>query len=471
MKRFLLAFAVLLGAAVALRLPALDQPLDRDQALYASIGQRLSVTTLPYRDLFDHKQPLIHYVFAGLNLIAPGSLLAIRLAAGVPSALIGALLLVFLAPLTGMRRAALAAGLVVVLSASTQIHGTDLNTEHLLTLPAAAAVLWALALGRPGVRGGPFVIGVVAGVAVLAKAIALLIVLAALIPLLTGRGERSALSVLVRFGVGLALPAALVLAAYALARATGDLWFANWTYNSRYVGEQGFTLSPLGPDGIRLLLAAALCCGVLRLGALRGRDVVTWTFLAWLVGAYLGAQTSSRGYGHYYAPLVAPAVALLVLPVPNLGRVLAAVLAFAALGAVLLAIPVVTNFGRGGDEIASRVYGRQELARWKPADEIGPFLRSRARAGDRLFVVGSEPQYYWRSGLPAAKRWLFDYPAEIAPERFYPEVAGLCRGGPRFVVVVADPLPAYARRCTTASGYREVMRRGPVSVLERSAAR
>ena len=213
---------------------------------------------------------------------------------------------------------------------------------------------------------------------------------------------------------------------------------------------------------------------MLRLGALRGRDVVTWTFLAWLLGAWLGAQTSSRGYPHYYAPMIAPAVALLALPTGALTRVLAlargTALAIAALGATLLAIPVVANFGRSGDEIARHVYGAAEVARWTPADAIGPVLRRKAHGG-RLFVVGSEPQYYWRSGVPEENRWLFDYPAEIAPERFYPELAGLCRDGPRLVVVVGSPLPAYARRCTAANGYKEIMRRGPAVVLERSAVR
>ena len=59
-KRFLLAFAVLLGAAVGLRLPGARPAARPRQALYAAIGQRLGIDTLPYRDLFDHKQPLIH---------------------------------------------------------------------------------------------------------------------------------------------------------------------------------------------------------------------------------------------------------------------------------------------------------------------------------------------------------------------------------------------------------------------------
>jgi Dolichyl-phosphate-mannose-protein mannosyltransferase len=473
MKRLAIAAGACLAGAVLLRVPALDMPLDRDSALYAAIGQRIGFDSLPYRDFFDHKQPLIHWVYGVLDLLAPGSLASIRLAAAVPSALVAAALFVFLERVAGTGRAAGAAGLIVLLSASTMLQGTDLNTEHLLTLPAAAGVLWALSLDRPGIHGGPFAIGVVGGIAILAKASAGPIALAALVPLLAGRGSRgqSALATLARFGVGLALPLAFVILAYTAAGALDDFVFANWTYNSRYVGEQGFSLTPHGPEAIQFLSGAALCWSLVRLSALEGRDVLTWTLLAWLLGAWLGAQASSRGYAHYYAPVVAPAIALLALPPRPVSRALGlargAALALGALAVVLITVPVATNFGRSGDDITANVYGREELARWKPADIVGPFLRRRDPRAD-LFVVGSEPQYYWRSGLRPANRWLFDYPMEIAPERFLPGVAGLCVDGPRFVVITTRVVPDYARRCTAASGYSEILRRGPITVLERT---
>lgn len=387
----------------------------------------------------------------------------------MPSALVAAGMFVFLACVAGARRAAVAAGLVVLLGASTAVQGTDLNT---IPLPAAAAVLWALALDRPGVRGGPFAIGVVGGVAILAKASAGPIALAALIPLLAARRSRgqSAVVTIVRFGVGFALPVAVVLAAYAAAGVLDDFVFANWTYNSRYVAEQGFSLRPHGPEAVQLLFAAALGCGLVRLSSRGGRDVLDWTLLAWLLGAWLGAQASSRGFPHYYAPIIAPAIALLVLPPRPVSGVLrltrGAALALGALAVVLIAVPVATNFGRSGDEITVNVYGSQELAVWTPADVVGPFLRRRDPHAD-LFVAGSEPQYYWRSGLRPANRWLFDDPREIAAERFLPEVAGLCTDGPHFIVLSTGILPHYARRCTAANGYVEIMRRGPAVVLER----
>ena len=475
MRRVGLCVAACLAAAIVLHVPALDQPLDRDTALYAAIGQRLGIHTLPYRDLFDHKQPLIHWLYGVLDLIAPQSLAAIRVAAAIPSALTAAALLLFLEPIAGPRRAVLAAALVILAGASNLIEGTDLNSEHLLVLPAAVTVLWALALDRPGVPGDPFAIGVCGGFAILAKATGGVTALAALIPLVAyarARGE-SPVRAVVRFALGLAAPLAIVLAVYAAAGGLDDLVFANLTYNSRYVGDQGFTLTPHGPFPVQLLMAAALGCALVRLTEYEGRDVLGWTLLAWLLGAWLGAQASGRGFPHYYAPLVPPAAALLALPAGRRLRVVhTGAVALGAVAAVLIALPVAANFGRSGDDIAREVYGSEQFERWEPADEVGRFLRRRAHRGDALYVVGSEPQYYWRSGLPGVNRWLFDYPLELAPERVLPDLSAVCESGPRFVVVlVPRTAPGYGEACDAAHGYAAILRRGPVTVLERRPGR
>ena len=473
MKRALLATGVCLAAAVALRLPAIDQLLDRDTALYAAIGQRIGVDTLPYRDLFDHKQPLVHWVYAAINLIAPGSLGAIRLAAAIPAALAAAFVYLFLDAEEGRLRAAAAAAAGLIAGASTTLQGTDLNTEHLLVMTGTATVICGLWLGRSPRAAVPFAIGLLGGIAVATKAIGGLIALAALIPLLAGRGARrqSILATVAAFGAGLAVPLAAVLGVYALAGGAGDLIFANLTYNSRYVGEQGLTLTPLGPSALQYLTCAALVAGIVRIAARDGRDVVGWTFLAWLVGAWLGAQTSSRGFPHYYVTVVTPCAVLVALSAGRLSRGLRIVhtgaLLLAAGAVVALGVPIAQNLSRSGPEIALEVYGPSELALWAPADQVGRLLRARAHAGDRLYVVGSNPQYYWRSELESENRWLFDYPAEVAPERFEPDVAGLCVRGPRFVVVTITPLPAYARRCVDPRRYRPIYAIGPVSALER----
>ena len=69
----------LLAAACVLRLPAHDMPLNRDEATYAMIGDQGGLDLLPYRDLFDNKQPLIYAVYWALARIAPHAVGAMRL--------------------------------------------------------------------------------------------------------------------------------------------------------------------------------------------------------------------------------------------------------------------------------------------------------------------------------------------------------------------------------------------------------
>src|SRR5690348_10889005 len=82
----LVALVACLAGALVLRLPTLEMPLDRDASVYAVIGRSLG-NTLPYRDLIDHKQPVVYPVYALLEAIAPRSEVAIRLASAVAAGL------------------------------------------------------------------------------------------------------------------------------------------------------------------------------------------------------------------------------------------------------------------------------------------------------------------------------------------------------------------------------------------------
>src|SRR3972149_531182 len=44
---------------------------DRDQGVYAYVGGRLLHGQIPYRDMWDHKGPLIYFIYAAGFLIHP----------------------------------------------------------------------------------------------------------------------------------------------------------------------------------------------------------------------------------------------------------------------------------------------------------------------------------------------------------------------------------------------------------------
>ena len=74
---------VLLGlfaAAFVIRLPVLfDSVVDWDESLYLLISDDLLRGVLPYQQTWDHKPPVIFYVFAAAQAIFGDSLVTIRL--------------------------------------------------------------------------------------------------------------------------------------------------------------------------------------------------------------------------------------------------------------------------------------------------------------------------------------------------------------------------------------------------------
>lgn len=470
--------AAFVVVSVALRLPYFDQPLDRDSALYATIGQQLDFGTLLYVDLFDNKPPGIFVTYWVLDLVAPRQVGAVRLLAALVPA--GAALILFwvLAPRTGTIRAAAAALLGLVLGASPLVQGADLNTEHLLVLTGAIPVLAALWLKDMPWRLLPAAIGLAGFLAVLTNQRGGAIALTALIPLVSGcraRGQ-SVLATVGLFVVGIAAPIVLLVLAFAVVGGLDDLWLATIEYNRIYGPQVGPKLLPADKPELVALTAAALGAGAIRIWTFRGRDLLTWTLVAWLLAAYVGAQVSGREFPHYYAPLILPACALLMLaPAPawlrpeGLRWALAVAVAAAAL---VVSTPFVDDWAdkaspSGGPQ-AVAVYG-PAAGIWDLAFAVGERLRERARPSDTLFVTGAEPEFYWASGVDPASRWLVDYPTDVIPSLFYREVREMClEKPPRFLVATEGSVPEYLQECGRERPYVEIGREGPVLILERS---
>jgi len=478
-RRFAWPVSVVGGSlliAVALRLPAFDLPLNRDEALYATVGSFGGFfDVLPYADIFDHKQPLIYPVYWLLDLVAPRKLGAIRLAAAVPPGLACAALILTLAPCIGRARALAAGAFVLVATSSLLVEGTDLNTEHLLGLTGALPVLYALTRVRSPWRWTPVVCGLLLGLALLTKAVAVFLIPAVVPALLAGAAvrERSRLRELALFAAGAAaLPLAVALA-YAAGGALGDLWYANYTFNRLYIDAVPRRLLPTGRSEIVTLVAVGTAAGLLALLDRRGRLLLVGTLLLWLAGAAIGAQLSSRGYRHYYVPVLVPACALACLPIiraghaPTMRKAVAAVAAVAALIAIApFARTVAETFGKTGSQLALETYPT-EARPWLVQYAIGRAIRARASPGDRLHVFGSEPAFYWTSGVRPASMFAYDIPVSIDPGRALPVVRqDLCRNPPRFLVDPAARELAPRPRCLATLPYQPFVAINGVTALE-----
>ena len=81
--KLIVALAAITLFAVALRLPHLGLPLDRDEGEYAYAAWRLLEGGLPYRDAFDLKSPGIYGLYALALALFGHGVEAIRLLAAI----------------------------------------------------------------------------------------------------------------------------------------------------------------------------------------------------------------------------------------------------------------------------------------------------------------------------------------------------------------------------------------------------
>ncbi len=425
-----------LACGVVLRLPTFGQPLlSDDEAIYAATADAMSKGDVLYRDVVDHKPPLIYHVYqAGFALFGDyethGAHLFVVLAVLATAGLLWRL--AARGP-AGFLGGAVAALLWLVFS--TTWHAYDAlaaNCELFLLVPQALAALVLLSLHdrpREGVRwGSHLIVGFLIGVAALFKYQALTFLGVSLGMLLYGlllgmqTRQRVVIAIVLQVA-GALLPPILYLAYAAFQGSAADAvrWFR---FNFLYVdaGLTGGEALSRGARRLALIGGVALVPYALGLGgavttlqavvraqraAARARAArmapAPHEVLAvlWLATSAVAVCAGGRFFGHYFHLVLPPLCLLAAGPFLRLWRAsrtlrrwLIGLCAAPALVFLLLA-----------------TVARPLAARLDHADPAyGPVVErivALSPARGRVFVWGNSPQLYVLSRRPMGTRFSF----------------------------------------------------------------
>ena len=459
---------VAITVAVLMRLPGLWLPLERDEGAYGAIAAMWLKGALPYRDVFDHKPPLIYLLYMPALIGGVQDAFPVRLWASLLFILQLPMALVIARRVWDPASAGLATVIYAVAGSAFGLQGLMLNTEQALMLPALVA-LWALisAIGSNATRW-PVIFGLAVGLMTLIKpnATPLLLPLLLLAPV----GVRSHMRNLLVAMLGVVALWLPVLAWWSIAGALEALVFALITYNQLYTIE---SLERWTASGLVDVLASAgplLVCAVggIALAGWRGvkqrqrTAVVLWT-AAFFAGALLGL----RPYVHYYYPtlaglalLAAPPVVWLARRQPNARgawRRLTALLAPALLLMVLVVPYILDNsrlVGVSPGEQAEMLYGPDGKSYFAPAQSVAAYIRRATDPDERIHVWASEPELYLLADRPAATRYIHTYPLELVPGASAEFLDELRRNPPRLLVLYRDARPAGFAAFASAHGFR-----------------
>jgi hypothetical protein len=423
---------------LALRLPTFFRPmLSDDEAIYATTADALQRGDLLYRDVVDHKPPLIYHLYrAGFALFG-------RYETQGAHALVVLAVLLTAGLLLAIRRsegaacrpgeATVAAGLFLVFS--TTWHDYDAlaaNCELFLLLPQALAAWLLLRDLRAPARGARgwalhLTVGALIGTSALLKYQGLTFLGASIGMLVwwtaVGRASRAsrwwAASRAACQVAGAAAPLALYLAA---CRAAGNADAALYwlRFNFSYVGA-GLTGAGALARGLRrtvLVGGAALVPYALGIAgavtvardaarALRGAPGAdaeapapsAVLALLWLGTSTVALSAGGRFFGHYFHLILPP---LCLLAAPGFCRLWRARPVNRVVLAALCALPALLFF-------ALATFARPLTARLDerepPYEDVAAAIDRLTAPDQRIFVWGNSPQLYVLSRRPMGARF------------------------------------------------------------------
>ena len=425
---------------IAMTAPWLKVPWDRDEAAYATLAIGMRHGLVPYRDLFDHKPPLIYVVYwiaflPGVDMLTPRLLAAAALGAT-------ALVVVGVARAFGLRRLpALAAGFIFALSTSNVQGQLDTNIEAFMVLPMTAS-LAALLRDENRLRWC-VTAGCLSGLAVLFKTTAALPAGALVVYLVARRtpNVRGAAA----FLVGGLLPVALSALAFVALSAGTAFWYANVTYNRLYIGAapvsqrlRGIASFNIGVALGSVWLWALALVGLAVLARYRNRRGCL--LILWAGGCYAGIISSGRQYPHYYmqlAPAAAISGAIGIQWMAEHWRdrrlrfsAYAAFVPLVAFEILLYAALVRAPTQRAKSHALTDAEAQCEAL----APGIGSWIADHSTANDTIYNLGRDTEIYVYSGRLPAARFMYDRPFALDSSTVTQTAEALRRAHPRYII-------------------------------------
>lgn len=457
LKRRLLAVLALLTLSalpVLFLAPLFDAPFERDQGVYATIARGWLDGSIPYRDLWDNKAPLLFLWYAasfqwlGEGIVAPRVMAALAAGMTVPFVWAAA------RTLFGSREAALAAGLFALSFANVYLQVTA-NAEVFMLLPLTAG-LWAFASGVKSGRLWWFAAaGALTALAVFTRQSALwtFVGYGAWMGVLCLRYPEERLPQ-VRAGLVMAAGAAAaslpIVAYFAGYDALYELWHAMFEFNWTWAGEFPLwrkLIPPIFQNPVPLvgglIFWALAAFGVWRLW--RRGDRYAWLIISFLVFSEAAAQTLGKASPHYSIHLL-PGAAIaagvgslrLVERWREGDRRMAPWLAGAgAISLATIAFLYAQPTSADRFEVQYLLYrSYRESALEAPA--IAAAVEEMTQPGDYVYEWGRDSEIYFLSDRRPASRWLHDRPYSVDPGMIDEVVADLEETQPALILFTAD---------------------------------
>lgn len=397
------------------------------------MGQRILAGEIPYRDVFDHKPPVVYYIYASVIKIFGSSIFSVRVFTLLYSSLttiavFGAGFLIL-----GSTGGLLSAFLYALYSGGPLIQGASSNSESFMVLPLVLALIFFLQARKKNSRALYFFAGLLSGLAFMIKQVALFNFLVLLAFVFSPQ-----------LVLGFAVFPALIFVYFWFNGAGGEFLNCVFLVNQIYLKASPvpmFFLDPrygwqiirsqiMNENGILWLLSVASLFIIFIKD--RSKEIMLLAF--WGLASFLGVTAGTLFFGHYFIQLIPAYCLLSAFALLKIRETPAKIIILILLGFVFLLnfeyqAPFYFKFNPY--QINEMKYGTNAFG---VAHLASLDLLSKIKPNDDVFVWAAEPEvyFYLNKRAPSRYSYYFGWMAELkANEQIFSD---LKNKSPKFVL-------------------------------------
>ena len=389
----------------------LDEPMSRDEGAYAYLGKMAVMGKAPYVDFYEMKPPLLYYLYGLGGLIFGTGDTGLRLFALILIIISGSLIFWIVKRIYSATTGLLSAAVFSFLSLNLYTMGFTMVAEHLVNVFILASILVGFRMQTKQKEYGWALSGLLLGIAILVKQIALVFVPIALFLILNAelKTKQYRIKSVLFYGCGMAFMISIVLVVTGLIGDFNEMSYWLMEYPSQY------TSSVDNKEGMfylkqflsRILAFSPMVFAMITISVLLSLSDFKTTTVKWL-WLYLACGLLSlipgfRFYGQYWIllmPILAIFLANGVVFLQKKGSV--AGILFGSIVCVLIFMELGFNqnyyFSSGLSRPITKLYRNNPF---EAIREMSFYLKSKMTDKDKLLVLGSEPQVYLYSGKNA----------------------------------------------------------------------
>jgi hypothetical protein len=452
---------IILLIVICVRIRLLGIPLERDEGEYAYCGQLLLQMVPPYKAAYTMKLPGACFFYALIMSAFGQTIKGIHLGLLFVNCLSIIFLFLIARKLLNPRAALIAAGSFAILAVSPTVLGFAAHATHFMVL-AALAGAWLLLVclenGRLILFGAS---GFLFGMAFLMKQQGIFFPLwGGFLILQAGLGSKpmktkAMLQRLLSFSTGALVPLLAVVGITLLTGTFNEFWFWTFKYSAVYAranplswGMQNLHLNLMDVvNGFALLWIMAVLGLLVLIFDRRFRDI-RWFILSFTLFSILSVSIGLYFRNHYFVLLLPVASLLIGIFIDAIKYYISQRCSYKFIISipllVFLSVVVLGIKAHGGyflyekpETLVKSIHGPNPFLE---SLKIAEFLRTHTKPGDKVGVLGSEPQIFFYAHRKSATGYIYvfelmgDHDYSLAMQKEM--IAEIERASPKFLVMV-----------------------------------